>query len=173
LSESRLPDLLETLVVRRNGWSCWSRVLCAQGRRATRLRYAPTLALTDFSAVRNFLRAPQAQMFSRPGESDPSRALSGEPLSEMEGDQLNLRLGHVKQIYAKQPASPQRTAGKGTLQRNPRWHHQPSERRLRAAGGFPILCRKHAGQSNSQCAFATHRGEPPSKSMGNERKHRR
>ncbi len=42
LSESRFPDLLETLVVRRKGWSGWSRGLCAQGRRATRLRYAPT-----------------------------------------------------------------------------------------------------------------------------------
>jgi len=35
LSESRFLDLLETLVVRREG-------LCAQGRRTTRLRYAPT-----------------------------------------------------------------------------------------------------------------------------------
>ena len=30
------PDLLETLVVRSNGWSWWSRVVCAQGRRAAR-----------------------------------------------------------------------------------------------------------------------------------------
>jgi hypothetical protein len=29
------PDLLETLVVRSNGRNCWSRVVCAQGRRAT------------------------------------------------------------------------------------------------------------------------------------------
>src|SRR6266478_10061393 len=41
-AKSRFPDLLETLVVRRKGWSGWSRGLCAQGRRATRLRYAPT-----------------------------------------------------------------------------------------------------------------------------------
>jgi hypothetical protein len=34
--------LLETLEVRSDGWSCWSRASCAQGRRATRLRSAPT-----------------------------------------------------------------------------------------------------------------------------------
>jgi hypothetical protein len=34
LSKSRFPDLLETLVVRSNEWSGWSRVVCAQSRRA-------------------------------------------------------------------------------------------------------------------------------------------
>jgi hypothetical protein len=33
LSEKQMPDLLETLVVRSDGWSYWSRVSCAQGRR--------------------------------------------------------------------------------------------------------------------------------------------
>jgi len=32
-AKSRCHNLLDTLVVRRNGWSCWSRGLCAQGRR--------------------------------------------------------------------------------------------------------------------------------------------
>src|SRR5665213_392273 len=30
-AKSRFPDLLETLVVRSDGRSCWSRVRCAQG----------------------------------------------------------------------------------------------------------------------------------------------
>src|ERR1700678_1956864 len=42
LAKSRFPDLLETLVVRSNRWSCWSRVACARGRRATRLRSPAT-----------------------------------------------------------------------------------------------------------------------------------
>src|SRR6266446_8377913 len=33
-AKSRRPDLLELLVVRSSGESCWSRVLCAQGTRA-------------------------------------------------------------------------------------------------------------------------------------------
>ena len=41
LSGSRSPDLLEMLVVRRNGWSRWSRVLCAQGGRALK-HFAPS-----------------------------------------------------------------------------------------------------------------------------------
>src|SRR5229473_708218 len=45
------PDLFSycvicpTLVVISDGWSGWSRVTWAQGRRATRLRYAPTVAV--------------------------------------------------------------------------------------------------------------------------------
>ena len=42
LSESRLPDLLEALVVRSKRGSCWSRPVRARGGRAARLRYAPT-----------------------------------------------------------------------------------------------------------------------------------
>ena len=42
-AKSRFPDWLETLVVRMKEQSCWSRVSYAQGRRATRLRYAPIL----------------------------------------------------------------------------------------------------------------------------------
>jgi hypothetical protein len=42
-AKSRFPDLLETLVAISDAWSSWSRVACAQSRRATRLRYAPTV----------------------------------------------------------------------------------------------------------------------------------
>lgn len=35
-SKTQIPDLLETLVVRREARSCWSRGLCAQGRRVPR-----------------------------------------------------------------------------------------------------------------------------------------
>jgi hypothetical protein len=36
-AKSRFPDLLETLVVKSDGWSCWTQVSCAQGRRTRRL----------------------------------------------------------------------------------------------------------------------------------------
>src|ERR1700691_883856 len=63
LAKSRFPDLLETLVVRSNRWSGWSRVACAQGRRATRLRYAPTyIALLNSKAPPNITPNPQLSL---------------------------------------------------------------------------------------------------------------
>jgi transposase len=51
---SRFPNLLKTLVSESNGWSRWSREGRAQGRRTTRLRYAPTLLSLDSSALCEF-----------------------------------------------------------------------------------------------------------------------
>jgi hypothetical protein len=48
--EVRLPKLLKTQGNQSREWSCWSRKASAQGRRATRLRYAPTF-LSSYSTV--------------------------------------------------------------------------------------------------------------------------
>src|SRR6266851_803500 len=53
-------DLLETLVVRRNGRSCWSRGVCAQGRRSNQLSYAPNRLSDDFHVLPVLLGACQA-----------------------------------------------------------------------------------------------------------------
>jgi len=42
LSESRFPKLLKTLKVDETDWGRWKGSVFAQGRCATRLRYAPT-----------------------------------------------------------------------------------------------------------------------------------
>ena len=42
VSEKQIPQLVANIEKGHRKWSCWSRVSCAQGRRATRLRYAPT-----------------------------------------------------------------------------------------------------------------------------------
>jgi hypothetical protein len=45
--KSRFPKLLKNLKVEINERKLWSGLLCAQGRCATRLRYAPTLYYAD------------------------------------------------------------------------------------------------------------------------------
>src|ERR1700722_2504106 len=48
---SRGIDSFGNVSSRSNRWSCWSRVACAQSRRAARLRPAPTFELPSFTAI--------------------------------------------------------------------------------------------------------------------------
>ena len=89
LSEEQIPDLLETLVVRSDGRSCWSRVACAQGRRATRLRYAPTNVVLEFTALCDFVDAVQRWRVIccsyRSEASPPTILFSTEPAQHASG----------------------------------------------------------------------------------------
>jgi hypothetical protein len=63
LSEKQIPDLLETLVVRSDGRTCWSRVRCAQGRRTAR---AATPSWNRRSKSNSFVRLKEGVRPVRP-----------------------------------------------------------------------------------------------------------
>ena len=63
LSEKQMPQVVGFISSGQNQWESWSRTRCAQGRCATRLRYAPTLLAP---LILNYFRGRQATHNARP-----------------------------------------------------------------------------------------------------------
>ena len=83
-SESRCPKLLKTLKTDDAGWSRWNGRFYAQGRCATRLRYAPTAKHFDCTpGSQNTSCVPQSVEMRRIGESAAQPASAPDRLPDL------------------------------------------------------------------------------------------
>jgi hypothetical protein len=83
LSEKQIPQVVENREVEINKKKLWNGLLCAQGRCATRLRYAPTFYISHFKPLRDLPQEPLSSTVAKPCQNlteSPNRDKTTDPM---------------------------------------------------------------------------------------------